>query len=88
MCVYVCVCLCIGLNEFMALLDSRLSAKHKKHPHPITSLVAKKVRKEGDLSESLPPTDAPRCNLSAYYGVHIMLVEPVNISVLKLGQLE
>ena len=36
---------------FMKVLDSRLS---KKHPQP-TGLVAKKIRKEGEPSTSLPP---------------------------------
>ena len=52
-----CICVLIELDEFMCLLDNRLATKQKSQP--ITSLVAKKVRKEGSISESLPPSDAP-----------------------------
>ena len=48
----------IELDEFMALLDNRLSMKQKSHH--VTSLVAMKVRKEGDISDSLPPLNAPK----------------------------
>ncbi len=43
------------LNDFMAVLDGRLS---KKQPQA-TGLVAKKVRKTGIPSDSVQPQDAP-----------------------------
>ena len=42
----------------MKLLDNRLSMKQKSHP--VTSLVAMKVRREGDISDSFPPLNAPK----------------------------
>ncbi len=53
--------LCLGLNfqlelnEFMQILDAH-AAKKKQQP---AGLVAKKVRKEGEPSDCLPPPDAP-----------------------------
>lgn len=47
----------LELNEFMALLDSRLA---KQKHHPVTTLVATKVRREGCVSSSLPPPNAPK----------------------------
>lgn len=61
----------LELNEFMCLLDNRLAAKQKTQP--MTSLVAKKVRKEGSLSESLPPSNAPvwavQCGKFVHFGI-------------------
>jgi hypothetical protein len=45
----------IELDDFMALLDERLT---RRNDSPI-GLVAKKVRKIGLPSETLPPTNAP-----------------------------
>ena len=43
------------LNNFMEVLDTRLAKKNPQSP----GIVAKKVRKAGEPSNSLPPTDAP-----------------------------
>ena len=43
------------LNEFMTVLDARLE---RKEPHPV-GLVARKVRKAGSPSKTLPPVNAP-----------------------------
>lgn len=64
----VCVCVCMGiimhflqlcseLDDFMAVLDSRLAKNQQRQI--ATGMVAKKVRKEGAPSDSLPPSDAP-----------------------------
>lgn len=45
----------LELDEFMQVLEAR-AAKKKQQP---AGLVAKKVRKEGELSDCLPPPDAP-----------------------------
>lgn len=49
--------LCLGLDDFMAVLDSCLAKS--KQLQLATGMVAKKVRKEGAPSDSLPPPDAP-----------------------------
>ena len=54
----------LGLNEFMALLEERLG---QKDPHPV-GLVAKKVRKIGSPSKSLPPINAPVWAVDPHFG--------------------
>lgn len=54
-----CCCFCLSeLDEFMGLLDRRLLMKQKSHP--VTSLVAKKARREGSISDLLPPPNPPK----------------------------
>jgi hypothetical protein len=48
----------------MAALDGRLA---RKESHPV-GLVAKKVRKIGSPSQSLPPANAPSWAVSPDYG--------------------
>lgn len=48
-------CTFVELDEFMSVLDSR----QPKHQKMSTGMVAKKVRKQGAPSDSLPPSDAP-----------------------------
>ena len=61
------VCYCsyfyAELNDFMALLDVRLT---QKEPHPV-GLVAKKVRKVGLPSKSPPPINAPAWSIDPKY---------------------
>lgn len=67
-------CLISELDEFMSILDERLS---KKETHPV-GLVAKKVRKIGSPSTSVPPINTPGWAVdpeyiksSKYYGNHL-----------------
>ena len=46
----------VELDEFMAVLDQRLSAKKLQ---PAFGLVAKKVRRVGHPSKTVPPVGAP-----------------------------
>ena len=55
----------LGLNEFMALLEERLA---QKEPHPV-GLVAKKVRKIGSPSKSLPPVNAPVWAVDSHFDI-------------------
>ena len=49
-------CYCVGLNAFMAVLDQRLNQKQQQQP---VGLVAKKVRKVEEPSQTRPPVGAP-----------------------------
>ena len=46
----------VELSDFMAVLNNRLAKNHRQLAF---GMVAKKVRKEGAPSNSLPPPDAP-----------------------------
>ena len=46
----------VELDKFMAVLDQRLSARKLQ---PAVGIVAKKVRRVGDPSKTVPPVGAP-----------------------------
>ena len=63
-----CYYVVIELNEFMKILDDRYSNMQAKSL--ASGLVAKKFRKEGSPSATVPPNDAPKWAIKTDTGEH------------------